>query len=443
MGTQVMGLSGSRALVMGLGVHGGGVGVARYLVGSGARVHVTDMQSPDRLGASIDALSDLPVGYTLGHHDTSDLDGIDFLVRNPGVPREAPFLLEAERRGIPIYMEMTLFFLACPSRRIVAITGTKGKTTTTTLTGEIFRRAGRDTVVAGNLRVSALGQLSRITPTTDVILELSSFQLEGLDAIRTSPRTAAVTNLMVDHLNRYPDMASYMDAKRRIFIYQGSGDVLLLNRDEAYSEAFATTAPGRVEWFNPDDALVGFGDPGSTWGGSHNLANANCAAALARSSGIAEEAIAEAIRGFAGVPYRQEVVRVHRGVRYINDTAATTPDATVAALSSVSGPIVLLLGGADKGLDFTGLVASLADPRSRVTDIVLLEGSATDRLVASVGEGLVRGRHRSFPDAVTQASQLAGSGAAVLLSPGCASFGMFVNEFDRGDQFNALVHALD
>ena len=226
MGTQVMGLSGSRALVMGLGVHGGGVGVARYLVGSGARVHVTDMQSPDRLGASIDALSDLPVGYTLGHHDTSDLDGIDFLVRNPGVPREAPFLLEAERRGIPIYMEMTLFFLACPSRRIVAITGTKGKTTTTTLTGEIFRRAGRDTVVAGNLRVSALGQLSRITPTTDVILELSSFQLEGLDAIRTSPRTAAVTNLMVDHLNRYPDMASYMDAKRRIFIYQGSGDVL-------------------------------------------------------------------------------------------------------------------------------------------------------------------------------------------------------------------------
>jgi UDP-N-acetylmuramoylalanine--D-glutamate ligase len=266
--------------------------------------------------------------------------------------------------------------------------------------------------------------------------------LEGLDAIRTSPRTAAVTNLMVDHLNRYPDMASYMDAKRRIFIYQGSGDVLLLNRDEAYSEAFATTAPGRVEWFNPDDALVGFGDPGSTWGGSHNLANANCAAALARSSGIAEEAIAEAIRGFAGVPYRQEVVRVHRGVRYINDTAATTPDATVAALSSVSGPIVLLLGGADKGLDFTGLVASLADPRSRVTDIVLLEGSATDRLVASVGEGLVRGRHRSFPDAVTQASQLAGGGAAVLLSPGCASFGMFVNEFDRGDQFNALVHAL-
>ena len=134
---------------------------------------------------------------------------------------------------------------------------------------------------------------------------------------------------------------------------------------------------------------------------------------------------------------------MHRGVRYINDTAATTPDATVAALSSVSGPIVLLLGGADKGLDFTGLVASLADPRSRVTDIVLLEGSATDRLVASVGEGLVRGRHRSFPDAVTQASQLAGSGAAVLLSPGCASFGMFVNEFDRGDQFNALVHALD
>lgn len=443
MGTQIVGLSGARALVMGLGVHGGGVGVARYLVGAGAHVHVTDMQSPDRLTASVDALRDLPVGYTLGRHDSTDLDGIDFLVRNPGVPREAPFLREAEERGIPIYMEMTLFFLACPSRRIVAITGTKGKTTTTTLAGEIFRTAGRDTVVAGNLRVSALGQLSRITPTTDVILELSSFQLEGLDAIRTSPGASAVTNLMVDHLNRYPDMASYMDAKRRIFMYQDASDVLLLNRDDAYSEAFASTAPGRVEWFNPDGPLLGFGEPGSTWGGSHNLANAHCASALARASGIGERAIAEAIRGFAGVPYRQEVVRVHRGVRYVNDTAATTPDATVVALSAVAGPIVLLLGGADKGLDFTGLVSSLADSQSRVTDIILLEGSATDRLVAAIGHDRVRGRHRSFPDAVAQASRLAGKGTAVLLSPGCASFGMFVNEFDRGDQFNALVRAMD
>ena len=428
---------------MGLGVHGGGVGVARYLAQTGAKVRVTDLQTPDRLAASISALDGVDIAFTLGRHDEADLDGVDVVIRNPGVPRESAFVRAAEARGIPVLMEMSLFLVACPSPRVIGITGTKGKTTTTTLTGDILRAAGQDVVVAGNLRVSALAQLAQITPATTVVLELSSFQLEGLDAIRRSPQVGAVTNLMADHLNRYSSMNAYIDAKRRVFLYQGPTGVVVLNRENEACVALAGDAPGTVEWFGAETPVPGFGENRGGWGGPHNLANARCAAAIARVMGADEAAIGAAVRGFGGVAYRQELVRVRRGVRFINDTAATTPDATVAALASIDGPIVLIAGGADKGLDYQSLGAMLASAGCPVTDVVLLEGSATDQLVASTGERLVRGRYTTLRDAVAQATALAPAGGAVLLSPGCASFGMFRNEFDRGDQFNELVRALD
>lgn len=430
---------GAKALVLGLGVHGGGVGVARYLAEQGAIVHVTDLQSADRLQLSLDALSGYDLTYTLGRHDPSDLDGVDFVVRNPGVPPETSFVQLAIGRGIPIYMEMTLFFLACPAKRIIGITGTKGKTTTTTLTGEMIRQAGRDTVVAGNLRISALEQLHRIGPETEVVLELSSFQLEGLDVVRRSPSLAAVTNLMVDHLNRYASMDAYIQAKKRIFTYQLPENVTVLNGMNDQTRALAIESPGHVVFFESDTTVPGFGQGSCVWEGAHNLANAQCATTIARQIGISDASIEQAVRSFAGVPYRQEIVRIHRGVRYINDTAATTPDATAVALAAIRGPIVLIAGGADKGLDFGALARSLASAGDHVSDIVLLEGSATDRLVEAIGVGRIRGRYRNFGEAVQRAADLAVDQGAVLLSPGCASFGMFVNEFDRGDQFNELV----
>ncbi len=434
--------AGKRALVVGLGVHGGGAGVARFLARSGASVRVTDLQPSDRLQGSLESLRGLDVAYTLGRHDEADLDGVDLVVRNPAVPRESPFVREAQARGIPVHMEMSLFLVACPSRHVIGITGTKGKTTTTTLVGEILRAAGVDVVVAGNLRISALDQIDRIGTGTTVVLELSSFQLEGLDAIEQSPRVTAVTNLMPDHLNRYVSMEAYVDAKRRAFMYQGKEGVVALNREDERSVDLARGVQGAVAWFGPETPVPGFTDNARGWAGPHNLANARCAATLAREVGASEEAIEATMRTFGGVAYRQELVRVLRGVRYVNDTAATTPDATLAALASIPGPIVLIAGGADKGLEFAGLGAALSRTGGPVTDVVLLEGSATDRLVAHAGHGLVRGRHARLADAVTQASALAVAGGAVLLSPGCASFGMFRNEFDRGDQFNALVRGL-
>jgi UDP-N-acetylmuramoylalanine--D-glutamate ligase len=336
-------------------------------------------------------------------------------------------------------MEMSLFFLECPSDQIVGITGTKGKTTTTTLTGEMLRMAGRDVVVAGNLRVSALEQLPRIGPQTDVVLELSSFQLEGLDVIQRSPRISGITNLMVDHLNRYASLADYLDAKKRIYRYQDADGVLVLNRDDGHLRPLAAEAPGRVVWFGRRDAVPGA--ERSRLRGEHNRANLAAAAALARAAGVPDAAIERAIAEFAGVPYRQELIRELGGVQFVNDTAATTPDATVAALAAMDRPIVLIAGGADKELDFTALGRAVQGAGSPVKATVLLEGSATAKLAAALGDK-AGPRYRDFGDAVHYAATLAAPGDVVLLSPGCASFGMFANEFDRGDQFNAIVRSL-
>ena len=426
-------------LVMGLGVHGGGAGVARFLAERGARVTVTDAQPAERLAGSIESLRGCDVEYVLGGHREEDFAGADFVLRNPAVPRSHPCLRVADENGVPVYMEMTLFFLECPSERIVGITGTKGKTTTTTLVGEMLKADGRDVVVAGNLRVSALLQLSHIQPTTDVVLELSSFQLEGLEVIRRSPRIAGLTNLMEDHLNRYGSMAEYLDAKKHIFRYQGSDGVVALTRDDTSLRELAAEAPGRVVWFGRDDVVPGAAR--SRLRGEHNRMNVAAAAAVAWAAGAGEDAVERAIAGFAGVPYRQELIREVGGVQYVNDTTATTPDAALAALQVMDRPVVLIAGGSDKGMDFAALGRAVRAPESRVKATVLLEGNATPKIVEAFGDkaGPWFGDLRA---AVEQAASLASPGDVVLLSPGCASFGMFANEFDRGDQFNGIVRSL-
>lgn len=432
--------AGKRALVMGLGVFGGGAGVARFLATRGAHVTVTDLRPAAQLAASIESLRGYDVQFVLGEHREHDFASADFVVRNPAVPREHPCLRVAAERGTPIYMEMTLFFQECPSRRISGVTGTKGKTTTTLLLGAMLQAAGRDVVMAGNLRISALEQLPRITPQSEVVLELSSFQLEGLAHIRTSPAASIITNLMPDHLNRYHSLADYFDAKKMIFRYQDASGFVALNRQDEHSRQLAGELPGRVLWFGPEDSVPG--EANARLRGAHNRANMAAAAALARELGVDDGSIGAALAGFPGVPYRLELVHERGGVQFVNDTAATTPDATLAALQAADRPIVLIAGGADKELDFLALGQTIQSPQSPVKACVLLEGSATDKLAAAVGAKAVA-RHTDFAAAINQAVELALSGEMVLLSPGCASFGMFANEFDRGDQFNHIVRSLD
>jgi len=453
---------GQRVLVLGLGLHGGGVGVTKWLVQQGAEVIVTDLKPAEQLAPSLAELAGLAVRYTLGEHRESDLDGCDLVVRNPAVPRESPFLEVVRRRGIPIEMEMGLFFTHCPAP-IIGITGTKGKTTTTLLIGEILRQVNPDTVIAGNLRVSALEYLDQITATTPVVLELSSWQLEGLVPHQISPHIACVTNVYPDHLNRYRDLEDYAASKQVIFEYQHRGDAVVLNHDNPVTRRFgeAVATPATRVWFSHTTTvdgvywrsdhliwrwrrqeidLIAAGDLQIP--GQHNRENAAAAAAIAFIWGAKPAAIRAGLRAFRGVPHRQELVAEINGVRYINDTTATAPAATLVALDALADrPVILIAGGADKGLDFTGLAQAIAQ---RVKAVILLEGTATDRLAAAItaAGGAIVGCYHSLAAALAAAQQQATAGDTVLLSPACASFGLFVNEFDRGDQFRTLVQAM-
>jgi len=460
-----MQLRGKKIVVMGLGVHGGGLGVARYCAEQGAHVLVTDLRSADVLQESIAALADLPITYVLGEHRAEDFRTCDILVQNPAVPATSPFVSIARAAGAQIEMEMTLFFRLCPAP-IIAVTGTKGKTTTATLTAHLLKTWRSDTILAGNMRISALAQLSLIGPQTPVVLELSSFVLEGLGAAGLSPALAAITNIHPDHLDRYGSMPAYIAAKAAIGAHQQHTDVLVLNAQDDALRTLAATMPGTVVWTGT--ACVPDAPVGSVYwhldtlqavlphktivvatlsdvrlSGVHNRANIATAVALALRAGMPPDGIAAALSSFMGVEHRQEVVATISGHTFVNDTAATMPDAAIAALVSLPQPIVWIAGGADKKLSFEELAATAVN---HVSHIVLLQGTATDLLRAALvrhgASSQILGTFDSFEAAIRAAHAVPSSPATIALSPGCASFGMFRNEFHRGEEFRRVVHLL-
>jgi UDP-N-acetylmuramoylalanine--D-glutamate ligase len=460
-GGDLLDLRGKRALVLGLGVHGGGAGVARFLVGRGASVTVTDLRPAEKLADGLAMLEGLPIRYVLGEHREEDILGADLIVRNPGVPRDSRWLELARAHGVPVLMEMNLFWPLCPAP-ITAITGSKGKSTTTAWLGHILRLSRPDTVVAGNLRVSALEALPSIRPDTPVVLELSSWQLEAFGETRIAPHVSCVTNLTPDHLNRYRDMEDYADAKREIVRYQKPEDVAVLNSDDPVVSGFAADTSARVRWFGSGplpgagvrltgDALVSVGDAERPLArvqelrlpGRHNALNAAAAATLALSLDVPFEQIAEGLRTFAGLADRMELVAELGGVRYVNDTTSTVPASTVAALRSTEGRVVLIAGGASKRVPFGEVAEEIC---RRVSRLVLLEGSATPELQTEVYRrcpSLATTVHDSLQSAVEAAREAARPGDTVLFSPACASFGMFDNEFQRGDFFRSAVRGLE
>jgi len=463
-------------LLIGLGLHDGGSGVVRFLVREGADVTVTDRRDAAALNAAIRSLDGLPVTYRLGGHEGIQVRDYDVVVRNPAVPTDAPLLVEARAEGVPVEMEMTLFLAACPAP-VIGVTGTKGKTTTALWTGRMLREWKPETVIAGNMGISALDTLPAIRPETPVVLELSSFQLEATGERGLSPHIAVITNLSPDHLDRYPGFDVYAEAKWAIARYQTTDDTLIVptwprgrgltdpglafldrhvGEARAHVVSFGALPPGTGYppgswWIEDADTLLwADGDRSYPLGrgtdlalpGSHNRINACAAAAAALAYGAPVDAVRAGLRTFRGTPHRYEDLGVIRGVRFINDTAATAPAAAVAALETTPGPVILLAGGSDKGLDFT----ALADAMLGAKAVILFDGRVPTPLEAMLKArdyaGTVIGPVRSMADAVTQAVSLARAGDTVLLSPGTASFGLFQNEFDRGDQFRAIVEQL-
>ncbi len=428
-------MHGRRVVVMGLGVQSGGLGVAAFMRAHGADLVVTDLRSEAQLAPSLAALGRTGVRYVLGRHELDDFEQAEVVVRNPAVPAGSPYLQAARDAGAHIEMEFTLFLRWCRQAGVIGVTGTRGKTTTATALHAMLRAGGERSVLAGNMRVSALARLHEIEPGSTVVLELSSAQLEGLAGTGLRTRGAIVTNLMADHLDRYPDMQTYAEAKRPLVANQRAGDWAVIPAGSGWPDWFAARAGGTV--VRPDLEHAPPGWAGAPLAGRHNRANLALAAAAASQAGVDERAIERAVRGFGGVAARQELVGTIDGARAYNDTTATTPEAALAALATIPGPWVLIAGGSDKRLDFAPLAERLG-ATDGLRGVVLLPGSGTDRLQPLLAECRVNVAD-SMAEAVDQALDLARPGDAVLLSPACASFGLFSNEFDRGDQYVARL----
>jgi UDP-N-acetylmuramoylalanine--D-glutamate ligase len=431
---------GKNITVMGLGLLGRGVGDAKYLASCGANLIVTDLKSKEELAPSLEQLKEFPgIQFVLGEHRLEDFRGRDFILKAAGVPLDSPYIAEARKEGIPVKMSAS-WFAELAHIPVIGVTGTRGKSTTTHLLHAILEKAGKKVLLGGNVQgVSTLALLADATPEHIALFELDSWQLQGFGDAKYSPELALFTTLYPDHLNYYGgDLDQYLADKANIFLYQKPEDHLVLGTQciELIKERYR-------EQIHSHMSVAGNDDLPKDWTlmipGEHNRYDAALALAGARALNIPDAISKEALETFKGVPGRLELIRTVDGVAIYNDTTATTPEATLAALSALGetyeGRIMLIMGGADKALDMGELIEAI--PRY-VKHITFLAGTGTDVIRTSFPDTQV---FDTLEQAWLEAKAYAVSGDVILFSPAFASFGMFKNEFDRGDQFNAIVNA--
>jgi UDP-N-acetylmuramoylalanine--D-glutamate ligase len=495
-------LSGLSVTVMGLGVHGGGLAAAQYAVRRGAVVTVTDLRDENALATSLDRL---PVGcrVVLGRHEKSDFAGADLVIKNPAVPRTAPLLAEAPAvtSDIALFLAEWTALNAGVSRSarptgsvgsapLVGVTGTKGKSTCTSLAAHLLTGTFPGTRLGGNITISPLAFVDDLAPGDPVVLELSSFQLGDLAFFRRHNRregsripqglpeavflpvlpalVGVITNILRDHQDYYRSMDGYVADKREIYRDVPADGAVILPAEDQWTPSFLADLDragftGRKYLVDAD----GDGDDGGNGGGDdgwasiplpetlplpgrHNRLNIRMAMVAARHVGVPEETVLQRLATFPGVAHRMQTVLYRGGIRYVNDTAATIPEAareaaTAYAEDAGTGQVCLIAGGSDKGLDLAPLLEAFRVVGTTGGAVALLAGTATDRLMPYLdGEELPPIQtFESLRDAVDFLTEHAGTGgpkeSVILLSPGCASFGMFRNEFDRGNQFIQLV----
>jgi len=487
-------LAGARCLVVGLAREG--TALARFLAEHGAAVTVTDARPAGALEESRAVLAGLPLAFALGGHPLSLLDETQILFVSPGVPLEIPLLAEAQRRGLPLSSETRLFTRLCPAP-IVGITGSSGKTTTAVLTSRMLAGAGRPGRVwaGGNIGQPLIGKLGSeagIAPQDMVVMELSSFQLEffapwpspaaalARQAIQSgghaklfepsgwSPALAALLNITPNHLDRHGTMAAYIAAKEQILAHQRPDELAVLNWDNATTRQMGLAARQQVLWFSLEEPVAqgawlrgqelvlhlrGHEEVVCQAGemrlrGRHNVANVLAACALAFAAGAPLEAVRREATTFAGVEHRLELVRTRAGVRWYNDSIATSPERAVAALRSFEEPIILLAGGRDKHLPWEEMAALVWN---RVRHLVLfgeaagLIEAAMERARPSDPQMTLAGLHHAgnLERAVELAAGLALPGDVVLLSPGGTSFDAYIDFVARGEHFRQLVRTLE
>ena len=444
-----MELRDKKVLVVGLARTG--IECARFLLNQGAKVSLSDLRSETDLKSEINTLKGLPIDYLLGGEEPRWLEAVDLVVPSPGVPAENPLLHEACSRGIEILSEVELAyrFSRFP---IVAITGTNGKSTTTTLVGLMLKANGTQVFIGGNIGAPLIGFVGGDWEWG--VVEISSFQLEWIEEFR--PRVAVLLNLSEDHLDRYPDFAAYCRAKERIFENQTKKDVAILNRDDPLVWGMRQGRPARTISFGFSEVGEGvfakseeivWRDASSVERfplchvkiqGVHNVENMMAAIAAAKAIGIPAQSIQQTLEEFPGLEHRLEFVREKDGVRYYNDSKGTNVGAVVKSLASFSAPVILLAGGVDKGGDY----GVLRDGVKKTVKRLVLFGAAKKMIAKALGTLAETVIVDDMEAAVRDAHQHARPGDVVLLSPACSSFDMFRNYAERGRVFRSLVQAL-
>lgn len=443
------------ARVVVVGAAKSGLSLARFLAGAGARVTLTDARPATELSPGVDGVAALGVTMELGGHRDETLLSADLIAVSPGVPLSIAPLQRARREGVRIVAEVEVasWFL---KGTIVGITGSNGKSTTTALAAHILAHAGLDAVACGNLGTPLTEMIEGDGPGRTYVVELSSFQLEGIETFR--PHVAVLLNLSPDHQDRYPDMAAYYDAKMRLFMNQAAGDHAVLGQDDPEVMARLSVVRGRRHFFSrrgevengafvSGDALVLRRDgrdrrvmPLSDLPlfGVHNQENVLAALLVADLCGAPMPKAADGVRTFRGLPHRLEKVADRGGVAWFNDSKATNVGATVQSLRSFPGGVVLILGGKDKGGAFADLVPLI---RGRVAHLILI-GQARESIRAQIGAAAPITMAEDLQAAVEAARKVAPKGGVVLLAPGCASFDQYSGFEARGDHFRHLVQSL-
>jgi UDP-N-acetylmuramoylalanine--D-glutamate ligase len=449
-----MELKNKRVLVVGLGKSG--LAAARFLKSKGARVTVSDAR-PATLIAELPVLLDEGISVEAGSHGLLTFRRQDLIVVSPGVPANVPELKQVRAMGMRIIGEMELG-AAFLEGEIVAITGSNGKTTTTTLVGEILKASGRPLLVGGNIGTPVTEMVASTTPDTWSVLEVSSFQLETIETFK--PRIALVLNITPDHLDRHGSFEAYAAVKARITEFQTAEDFLVLNAEDVNVQLVAAKTKAQIYWFSArrqikqgafvhGDGIYFLAKEGGKpepvmpvaeipLAGAHNVENVLAAVCAARLAGVESETIRAAVKAFKAVEHRLEFVRELGGVRYFNDSKATNVDATVKAVESFGGGIHLILGGKDKDSDYAVMGPLL---RERVKTVITI-GSAAEKIERELAGVVKIEAAETMQRAVTLAHEQASAGDTVLLAPACASFDQFENYEHRGRVFKELVMAL-
>ena len=443
---------------MGLGLHGGGVAAARYLSSRGARVLVTDLRDEDILAPSLRELSELDVSFVLGRHRVEDFTNADMVIKNPGVPADSPYLRKARESGVEVETDVSLFLRLC-TNPLVAVTGSKGKSTTATAIHHALTAADRPARLGGNITVSPLSFLQsdgELDPAETIVLELSSWQLGDLGGMGVlRPEVSVVTEIFADHMDRYDgDFGAYLSDKLHIVRDQTPNQAAVLNKDDPHQQPFASATRAEVLWYSSSSTHadgwiagsegIGGGTPHRVLFGlpdtspPHHLRNLLAAALTLNRLGLSDQEVRRGIESFPGVEHRLELFHDSGGWKVYNDSAATVPEATMAAARSMEAPFAVICGGTDKGLDFS----SFAELGKLGAAVYLLAGSGTEKIISVLAAAGVAfsGPYPALEPLLADLLSSLSPPASILFSPGCTSFGMFLNEFDRGNRFKQLVN---